>query len=64
MVLEKRVKEFQEAVKKDFGADLNFDDARKVLQGTVNYLVILEKIYLRIYNKNNDSLKNGLRKNH
>jgi len=30
---DERVKQFQEAAKKDYGADINLEDARKVLEG-------------------------------
>ena len=53
MISNKRVKEFQEAVIKDYGqeAALNFEDARKVLEGTTAYLLTLEKIWLRMQDK-------------
>lgn len=53
MVSDKRIKEFQEAVKKDCGADVNFEEAGKILRGITGYLLILEKIYLRMQNKEN-----------
>lgn len=48
MIKENRVKEFQEAVKKDCGKELNFDEAREILTGIVNYIDILAKIYYRM----------------
>lgn len=53
MISEERVKQFQEAVIKDCGSEAELDsvNARKVLEGTVSYLLTLEKIYLRIQNK-------------
>ena len=53
MISEKRVKQFQEAVIKDYGpeAALNFEDAREVLEGIGGYLLTLEKIWLRMQDK-------------
>lgn len=48
MIKENRIKQFQEAVKKDCGKELNFDEAGKILTGIVNYLAILAKIDYRI----------------
>jgi hypothetical protein len=61
MVKDIRVQQFITAVEQDFGTKLSFEDAAKILQGTVNYLLILEKIYLRIKNKE-DNPENNIKK--
>ncbi|KKP33250.1 MAG: hypothetical protein UR22_C0001G0063 [Parcubacteria group bacterium GW2011_GWC2_32_10] len=48
MIKKETIKKFQEAVKKDCGKELNFDEAGKILIGIVNYLSVLEKIYCRM----------------
>jgi len=53
MISDKRVKQFQEAVIKDYGpkAALKSEEAKEVLEGIGGYLLTLEKIWLRMQNK-------------
>lgn len=57
MVSDTRVQQFIEAVELDCGEKLTFDDAAKILKGITGYLLILEKIYVRTLNKNNNIQK-------
>ncbi|MCX6720147.1 MAG: hypothetical protein NTV36_03525 [Candidatus Staskawiczbacteria bacterium] len=58
MLKESTIKRFIWAAKEDYGAELTYEEAAKILEGTVAYLLTLEKIYLRIQNKKNNPEKN------
>lgn len=54
MLSDLRIQQFIKAVKIDLGEELSFEDASKILTGITGYLLTLEKIYIRMQNKNNN----------
>lgn len=57
MVSDTRVQQFIDAVKIDCDEELNFEDAAKILNDIADYLLTLEKIWIRMQKKK-DNLKN------
>ena len=52
------VQKFQEAVKTDYGDDISFEDARKVLTGLTSYFDLLAKIYHRMKTEDKEEKEN------
>ncbi len=51
MVKDIRVQQFIKAVKLDCDEELNFEDAAKILNDIADYLLTLEKIWIRMQKK-------------
>ena len=63
MISEKRIKEFQKAVKEDYGKNITSAEANEIINGLVNYFDLLAKIFHRIETneKKKETHKNNLR---